>query len=108
MPFQVDFAISVRSQLDVLTAKQRATVLEAIEQQLVHEPLTETRNRKLLRPNPLAPWELRVGACRVFYEVEQHDPAILQPGQAEGVVQILALGYKRGNVLWIGGKKVEL
>ena len=44
-------------------------VLDAIERQLVSEPLKESRNRKPLRPNPIAPWELRVGGLRVFYEV---------------------------------------
>jgi hypothetical protein len=74
-------------------------VLDAIEEQLAHEPLVETRNRKLLRPNPLAPWELRVGNLRIFYEVAKGEP---------DKVQILAVGEKRGNSLWIGGKEVQL
>ncbi len=40
-----------------LTARKRSIVVEAIRTQLRHEPLRETRNRKPLRPNPLAPWE---------------------------------------------------
>jgi hypothetical protein len=36
---------------------------------LAHEPLVETRHRKPLRPNPLAPWEPCVGSLRAFYEV---------------------------------------
>ena len=40
-----------------LTARDRTTALAAIERQLTHEPLKETRNRKPLRPNPIAPWE---------------------------------------------------
>ena len=50
-----------------MTAGQRVTVLDAIERQLTHEPLIETRNRKPLRPNPIAAWELRAWALRVFY-----------------------------------------
>lgn len=34
-------------------------IVAGIETQLAYEPLVETRNRKLLRPNPIAPWELR-------------------------------------------------
>ena len=74
-------------------------ILDAIEQQLQHEPLVETRNRKLLRPNPLAPWELRVGQLRVFYEVPVSDP---------DVVRILAVGQKKGNILRIAGKEIQL
>jgi mRNA-degrading endonuclease RelE of RelBE toxin-antitoxin system len=107
MPYEIEFAESVRSQLDALTANQRRTVVQAIEEQLLHEPLKETRNRKLLRPNPVAPWELRVGQFRVFYDVLPHDPNLMPP-EVEGVVQVLAIGRKTGNDLWIGGKKVQL
>jgi hypothetical protein len=55
-----------------------------------HEPLTETRHRKPLRPNPIAPWELRAA------------------GAGSGVVRILAVGRKRRNVLLIGGKEIRL
>lgn len=74
-------------------------MVDAIEGQLHHEPLTETRHRKPLRPNPVAPWELRVGHLRVFYEVVQGPT---------GIVRILAVGRKRRNVLVIGGKEIQL
>jgi hypothetical protein len=57
-----------------MAARQRSTMLDSIERQLVHEPLVETRNRKQLRPNPVAPWELRIGDLRVFYEVGSDAP----------------------------------
>jgi len=80
-------------------AGERSTALDAIERQLLYEPLVETRNRKPLRPNPIAPWELRVGKLRAFYEVI--------PGQP-GVVRILAVGKKERNVVRIAGEEVEL
>ena len=46
MAYEIAFADSVKAHLQVLTARQRATVLEAIELQLTNEPLAETRNRK--------------------------------------------------------------
>jgi mRNA-degrading endonuclease RelE of RelBE toxin-antitoxin system len=64
--YTVEFAESVEDHLRALTARDRTTALTAIERQLVYEPLKETRNRKPLRPNPIAPWELRVGDLRVF------------------------------------------
>lgn len=72
-------------------------ILAAIETQLSHQPLVETRNRKRLRPNPIAPWEMRVRSMRVFYEVDQ-----------PGVVTVLAIGAKRGNRLYIEGEEMEL
>jgi mRNA-degrading endonuclease RelE of RelBE toxin-antitoxin system len=95
----IRFAASVKRQLQDLTARERVLLLEAIEEQLSHEPLKETRKRKPLRPNPLAPWELRVGELRVFYDVEAGSP---------GTVTVVAVGRKRGNVLYIAGEEVEL
>jgi hypothetical protein len=48
------------------------------------EPTVETRNRKLMRPNPLAPWELRIGRLRVHYEVSD-DPAPIVTVRAFGI-----------------------
>ncbi len=99
MPFDIRFAADVRQHLEALTARERSTVVEALERQLLHEPLFETRNRKPLRPNPVAPWELRIGNLRVFYEVVPGDP---------GVVRIVAIGKKEGNVIRIAGKEIKL
>jgi len=60
--------------------------------------LVETKNRKSLRDNPIAPWELRIGKYRVFYEVNE-------PGQ---MVSIVSVGHKEHNVLLIGGKEVQI
>lgn len=97
--YTVEFAQSVREQMRNLTARQRTTIFDAIERHLLYEPLSETRNRKLLRPNPVAPWELRIGNLRVFYEVVTDEP---------DVVRILAVGQKKGSKLLIAGKEVEL
>jgi mRNA-degrading endonuclease RelE of RelBE toxin-antitoxin system len=99
VPYTVEFAQSVEGHFRALTARERTTVLDAIGRQLLHEPLKETRHRKPLRPNPIAPWELRVGQLRVFYEVA---------GAESGVVRILAVGRKRRNALMIGGKEIRL
>lgn len=99
MPYAVESAESVEGHFRMLTARERVTILDAIDSQLLHEPLKETRHRKPLRPNPIAPWELRVGQLRVFYEVA---------GAESQVVRILAVGRKRRNALMIGGKEIRL
>ncbi len=108
MPYQIEFAASVAEQLEALTANERALLLGAVEQQLAHKPLVESRNRKLLRPNPVAPWELRIGELRVFYEVEENDRGQSEQPEAPGTVFVLAVGKKEGSVLRIAGKRVNL
>jgi plasmid stabilization system protein ParE len=75
----------------------RRAIVAAIQEQLSYEPMIGTRNRKRLRPNPLAPWELRIGKARVFYDVEE-----------SARVTILAIGTKEGNKLYIEGKEIQL
>ena len=99
MAYTIEFAESVKRQFRQLTANQSARILDAVEKKLRDEPLKETRNRKPLRPNPLAPWQLSVGNLRVFYEISSEEP---------NLVKILAIGEKRENQLIIAGKVVKL
>ena len=63
---------------------------------LQYQPAVETKNRKPMRPNPFAPWELRIGDLRVYYEVD-----------VESLVRILAVGIKERNVVRIGKELFE-
>ena len=99
MPYTVEFAQSVERHLRVLTARERTTIFDATGRQLLHEPVKETRHRKPLRPSPIAPWELRVGRLRVFYEVA---------GLESGVVRIPSVGRKDRSILVIGDKEIQL
>lgn len=75
------------------------SILDGIEKHLTHEPLVETRNRKPMRPNPIAPWELRLGNFRVYYDVEEGD---------DGKVLVRAVGVKLRNVVKIGRQEYSL
>jgi len=97
--YAVEFAACVRDHLDALTVPARSAALRAIERHLLREPLRETRNRKPLRPNPMAPWESRVGKLRVFYEMAPGDP---------DVVRILAVGKKDRDILRIARQEISL
>ena len=59
----------------------------------------EADRHKPLRPNPVAPWELRIGRLRVYFDVEQ---------EPRHVVRVQAVGIKDGSRVWIGGEEVEL
>ena len=99
MPYRVVYSPESEDHLRALAAHDRMIVLDAVLDQLTHQPATETRNRKPLRPNPLVPWELRIGDLRVYYDVED-DP--------EPVVHVRAVGIKDHNDLRIGGEIVKL
>ena len=93
--FDLEITESARDDLRFLKPYGQRLVLEAIEQQLIHEPLTPTRHRKPLRPNELSAWELRLGPYRVFYDV---DPE-------RRIARIKAIGWKEHNRLFIRGKE---
>lgn len=99
MDYTIEYSPDTLDHFRVLTARQRATVLDTVEIQLRHEPTVETRNRKPMRPNPLAPWELRIGVLRVYYDVEE---------APEPKVLIRAIGVKERNRVRIGKKELEL
>jgi mRNA-degrading endonuclease RelE of RelBE toxin-antitoxin system len=98
MLYRIEYSPHTIAHLQALTARQRSLVLTAVEEQLSHQPTVETRNRKPMRPNPLAPWELRVEECRVYYDVWE-DP--------EQVVMVLAVGVKDRARVIFGGEAVE-
>ena len=100
MSYRIEYSAETESHLRALTARQRAIVLDAVDEQLAYEPTVVTRQRKPMRPNPLAPWELRVGALRVYYDVEQSEP--------EARVLIRAVGLKLRNRVRIGREVIEL
>jgi hypothetical protein len=67
--YTIEYSPETDGHLRVLTARQRTLVFDMVDRQLAHQPLIETRNRKPMRPNPVAPWELRIGNLRVYYDV---------------------------------------
>jgi mRNA-degrading endonuclease RelE of RelBE toxin-antitoxin system len=97
--YTIEYSRDTVDHLSALTARQRATVLAAVDAQLAHEPSDKTRNRKPMRPNPVAPWELRVGVLRIDYDVEK---------EPERKVLIRAIGIKERNRVRIGRKEFEL
>ena len=99
MPYSIEYSPDAEGHLRCLTARQQAIVLDTVDEQLTHQPTVETRNRKPMRPNPLAPWELRIGTLRVYYDVED---------TPEPQVYIRAVGIKERNRIRIAGVIFEL
>jgi hypothetical protein len=99
MAHQIEFTAEARDHLRGLSGRDRAMVLGAAREQLIHEPSRPTRNRKPMRPNPLAPWVLRVGHLRVYYEVS---------ARPVPYVTIRAIGVKLRERVLVGGVEVDL
>jgi len=97
MLFSIRFIPSADEDLLSYSITQQRIIVDSIKRHLPHEANQETRRRKKLTDHPIAPWELRVGDFRVFYDIED-----------EMVVKITAIGHKVHSDLFVRGKKVEL
>ncbi len=97
MKFEVKLVPSADEDLDFYGAREQGVILDAIEEFLEVDADVESKRRRPLRPNPVAPWELRLGDHRVFYEIT-----------VDRLVRVLAVGHKVHNDLFIRGRKVEI
>lgn len=96
--YRIEVTEEARDDLRYYTANERKVITSEVRIQLSDQPLNETKNRKELRENPIATWELRVGKFRIFYDVDE----------ATRVVAIVSVGHKEHNMLFIRGKEVLL
>ena len=96
--FEIKFTESAKNDMRYFTKAEQTGILDEIEKQLRYEPTAETKNRKALRQTEIATRELRIGDVRVFYNVYE----------AENVINVVAVGWKEHNELFIRGEKVRL
>lgn len=97
--YRIEITPEADEHLAALSAHERSTLIAAIGEQLRHQPTVQTRHRKHLRPNQVAPWLLRVGHMRVYYEAKTG---------LESVVTVRAIGIKVRERVTIGGMEVDL
>jgi len=96
--YRIDFTQEAKGDLAYFFAHERRQIVDEVRRQLTHDPTLETRNRKELRGNPLARWELRIGRYRAFYEVDEGTCTVV----------VGAVGFKVHNVLYIRGEEIRL
>jgi len=94
----LDITEDANEDLSYYRAFERKVIVDEIVAQLVDRPDVETHSRKILRDNPIARWELKVGKFRVFYEIDSDAK----------LVTVMSIGHKEHNVLYIRGKVVQL
>jgi mRNA-degrading endonuclease RelE of RelBE toxin-antitoxin system len=96
--FEIEFSPEAIEDMLVFRKHERKRIIEGIEDQIKHRPTQETHNRKRLRPNQLAEWELRIDKFRVFYDIDMESNR----------VKIEAVGWKQGNRLFLHREEYEL
>ena len=96
--YEVEYTTEAIEDLKLYRKHERQLIVDEIDEQLSHEPSHETRNRKRLRPNRVAEFELRITKFRIFYDVDEN----------QKVVKIDAIGHKEGSRLFIRGKEYQL
>lgn len=96
--YDIEFTSDAERDLDWLRKFEQKEIVLEIRNQLGFQPAVETRNRKRLRPNDLAEWELRIREFRAFYDVDE-------PGRT---VRIQAIGRKVGSRLFLHGEEYYL
>lgn len=99
MGYRIELSPEAGDHIAGLSARDRAIVLDAIGEQLAHEPSLPTRNRKPLRPNPVAQYRLWAGKLRVYYDVQETPRAL---------VIVKAVGIKIRERVCVGGREIEL
>jgi mRNA-degrading endonuclease RelE of RelBE toxin-antitoxin system len=101
--YTISYDPDVVRHLQAIALRYHGLIRRTVEERLTYDPLSETRNRKPLRQETSlgATWELRLGPgnrFRVLYHVDEEQSA----------VQVLAIGVKSGNRLFVGGEQVLL
>jgi mRNA-degrading endonuclease RelE of RelBE toxin-antitoxin system len=95
---RVMFAPDAARQVKELSAADRSRLKEAIRASLAEDDATTVSANRfpLRRPSEHAGFELRAGELRVFYRV------------AGSEVRVTLIGRKRGNQLFVDGKRFTL
>jgi len=97
MAYQISLTESAKEDIAHFEAHDQGIIVAGIVSHLKVDADVETRKKKPLRQNPIAPWELRLDRFRVFYSIEE-----------TSTVKVVAVGHKEHNDLFIRGKKVQL
>lgn len=92
--YEIEFTSEAASDLRYFRKFEQKIILDAIQTQLLYEPAVETKNRFRRNPIDIAEWELRVGAFRVFYNVDE----------AVKIVSIERIGEKPNNTVFFRGQ----
>jgi mRNA-degrading endonuclease RelE of RelBE toxin-antitoxin system len=83
--------------LNYLRKFDRTRILRAINI-LANDPISVTNDKRILRPNNIAERELKIGNFRAFYNIDENTKE----------VEIISVGWKVHNKLYVRGKETPL
>ncbi len=98
MAYEIEYTEAAIRDLEWLKRNEQVIVLSAVDEQLRYDPTIETRNKKHLRSNDTAEWELRVGVFRVLYDVDD----------VVRIVEVQRVGKKPSHRYMFRGQEEEL
>ncbi len=90
MDYNIEFRQSANDDLNYYEKYDQKIIVNAILEYLKTDANIASRKRMQLLPNIIAPWELRVGKYRIFYEITERQR-----------VKILAVGHREHNELFV-------
>ncbi|MCX6593353.1 MAG: hypothetical protein NTZ56_17710 [Acidobacteria bacterium] len=95
---RIMFSAAAEQQYRAFSKVKQTQLKEGIKLHLgENDPAAESRNKfRLRRPSPHADFELRLHELRVFYRISRER------------VEVLLLGEKVGDKLYVGGEEFEL
>jgi len=96
--FEVRLSQDAEKHLKAFSSREQGIIVTAIEDSLTQQPTVPGRNRKLLRENPTAAWELRAQKFRVLYNVDRDTVTVF----------VVAIAIKDGNKFIVEGKEFTL
>jgi mRNA-degrading endonuclease RelE of RelBE toxin-antitoxin system len=96
MAFTVIIKPGAQGDIQYYRINEQRIIIDGISTHLNDKPDVPTKKKKLLRPNALAPWELKIDIYRIFYHIDGD------------IVNIVAVGHKVHNTLYIRGQEVDL
>jgi mRNA-degrading endonuclease RelE of RelBE toxin-antitoxin system len=96
MEYCVSLTENAKEDIGYFEVRDQRIIVGAILTHLKVDAGVPTKKRKALRPNPIAPWELRIDRFRIFYVIEGDQ------------VKVVAVGQKEHNEIFVRGYKVEL
>ncbi len=96
--YTVEYTPKATEDLKWFSKREQKIIIDGIDDNLTYEPTVKTRNRKQMRPNDVAEWELRLGDFRILYNVDE----IVR------IVEVQRVGEKRGNRFLFRGREGEI
>ena len=85
--YDIEYTLEAMEDLKRFRRYEQQLIADQIDEPLLHEPAHETRNRKRLRPNRVAEFELRIAKFRVFYDVAENKNLVTIKGVGRKVAR---------------------